>query len=53
MKVVVTGACGFIGRHLTTHLAAHGHAIVPLTGDDWDLTSGVSPAAKPWRDQEV
>lgn len=45
MRVVVTGAGGYIGRHLAGHLAGRGHAIVPLTHGDWDLTSGVSPAA--------
>ena len=45
MKIAVTGAQGFIGRHLTTALAGRGHAVVPIGHDDWDLTSEASPAA--------
>ncbi len=36
MKVLVTGAAGFIGSHLTDHLLEHGHAVV---GFD-DLSAG-------------
>ena len=45
MRIAVTGARGFIGRHLTEHLAGRGHEVVPVNRDDWDLTSEVSPAA--------
>ena len=36
MRVLVTGAAGFIGSHLTDHLLDHGHAVV---GFD-DLSAG-------------
>ncbi len=45
MKIAVTGARGFIGRHLTKLLAGRGHAVVPVNRDDWDLTSETSPGA--------
>jgi GDP-4-dehydro-6-deoxy-D-mannose reductase len=34
VKAVVTGARGFVGRHLTRHLAALGIEVVPLDVDD-------------------
>jgi len=36
MKVLITGAAGFIGSHLTDHLLSQGHAVVGLD----DLSSG-------------
>ena len=45
MKIAVTGARGFIGRHLTSVLADRGHGVVLVNRDDWDLTSQISPAA--------
>jgi uncharacterized protein YbjT (DUF2867 family) len=33
MRVLVTGATGFIGRHLVRHLADTGHAVRALTRD--------------------
>lgn len=33
MKVLVTGANGFVGRNLAVHLAEAGHEMVPLTRD--------------------
>jgi CDP-paratose 2-epimerase len=30
VNILVTGALGFIGSHLTTRLAAHGHTVTPL-----------------------
>ena len=44
MKVAVTGARGFIGRHLVTFLGDHGHQVVAINRDHWDLTSRTSPA---------
>src|SRR5262245_28777349 len=32
MKLVVTGACGFIGSHLTDRLLAAGHEVVGIDG---------------------
>ncbi len=45
MKVAVTGARGFIGRHLKRFLAQRDHDVVAIDRDDWDLTSQASPAA--------
>jgi UDP-glucose 4-epimerase len=36
VRVLVTGAAGFIGSHLTDHLLEHGHAVVGLD----DLSAG-------------
>src|ERR1700761_629865 len=34
MKVALTGATGFIGSHILTELAKHGHAVTALVRDD-------------------
>lgn len=34
MKALVTGAAGFVGRHLTNHLAAHGDTVVGVDRAD-------------------
>jgi len=34
MKVALTGATGFIGSHVLTELAAHGHEVTALVRDD-------------------
>jgi uncharacterized protein (TIGR01777 family) len=44
MKVLLTGATGFFGRHLAAHLEAAGHAVLPLgrgalTAYDWSEDS--------------
>ena len=33
MKVMVTGATGFVGRHVVTQLLARGHAVVAIARD--------------------
>jgi nucleoside-diphosphate-sugar epimerase len=45
MKIAVTGARGFVGRHLAIVLSDGKHHVVPLNRNDWDLTSGTSPAS--------
>ena len=53
MKVVVTGATGFVGRALSARLAAGGHEIVPITRSPqagaiaWDFARGSVPPALP------
>jgi GDP-L-fucose synthase len=37
MKYVVTGAAGFLGRHLVPRLQAAGHTVAPLRSADCDL----------------
>ncbi|MDB5813277.1 MAG: dependent epimerase/dehydratase family protein [Rhodocyclales bacterium] len=34
MKVLVTGATGFVGRHLTASLLAHGHQVTTVARDE-------------------
>jgi len=58
MKIFLTGANGFIGRHLTRHLAAAGHNILALvrTEADCDFPASVQTvrgelsATDPWRE---
>jgi GDP-L-fucose synthase len=38
MKILVTGATGFLGTHLCAHLRAQGHAVTSLGSKDCDLT---------------
>ena len=44
MRILVTGAHGFVGRHLTTALRARGHLVVPADhhGDDETLPVDVT-----------
>ena len=45
MKILVTGATGFLGAALTTRLEADGHAVVRLGSRNCDLTKAESLAA--------
>ena len=47
MRVVVTGAGGFVGRHLCSRLAASGHAVTGLARGDGDL----GDPALDWRER--
>jgi nucleoside-diphosphate-sugar epimerase len=58
MKVLVTGASGFIGRALCAHLVSHGFDAVgairnspnaPVLGVDYHIVDGLGPIAD-WRD---
>lgn len=47
MRVVIAGASGFLGRHLSDHLRVHGHEVVGLTRrcagqheSEWDPAAG-------------
>lgn len=41
MNILVTGASGFIGRHLVRRLISEGHSVTVLIRNDCDLPSGV------------
>ncbi len=45
MKVLITGAAGFVGRHLAADLKAHGHEII-LTGLFEETLSDFGPVIK-------
>ncbi|MCZ6645804.1 MAG: TIGR01777 family oxidoreductase [SAR324 cluster bacterium] len=55
MKILLTGATGFIGRALTQNLAAAGHEAVLLTRDPDRAKQALPQAAAcyPWRSEEV
>jgi GDP-L-fucose synthase len=42
MKALVTGATGFLGRHLVASLRRDGHGVTALSSKDADLTDGAS-----------
>jgi uncharacterized protein YbjT (DUF2867 family) len=46
MRVVLTGATGFIGSHILTELQEHGHEVTALVREDPDVISarGATPA---------
>lgn len=50
MKVLLTGASGFIGRHLALHLGVAGHVVVPVSRRHGiDLRRLTTPAVwRPW-----
>lgn len=39
VKVVLTGATGFIGSHILTELLGHGHDVTALVRDDPELVA--------------
>lgn len=41
MKILVTGASGFVGRELCHHLPAHGHVVVPVVRSPFGLIDEV------------
>ncbi len=41
MRVLLTGASGFVGTHLVAHLVAAGDEVTALAGPDADLPAGV------------
>ena len=53
MKIAVTGAAGFIGRALCSHLADRGHEVVPMvriaSGLSGERIVGTMNAATDWR----
>lgn len=42
MKIGVTGASGFIGKHLCTKLESIGHSVIRLTHEKYDITQPFS-----------
>jgi nucleoside-diphosphate-sugar epimerase len=47
MKVVLTGATGFIGSHVLTELQEHGHEVIALVRDDTQADIVASRGATP------
>src|SRR5215470_17617384 len=44
VNITVTGATGFIGRHLAQSLAADGHSVRALSRAAWNVLAGEPPA---------
>jgi uncharacterized protein (TIGR01777 family) len=44
MRVLLTGATGFIGKHLRPALERRGHTVTPVSRADWPLDGTVFPA---------
>jgi nucleoside-diphosphate-sugar epimerase len=44
MRIAVTGAAGFVGRHLCRRLERDGHSVVPVTRASADLSEVTSPS---------
>ena len=45
MKILVTGANGFVGAHLCDHLLAEGHTVVAAVREESKAPAGTTPAA--------
>lgn len=45
MRIVLTGATGFIGGRLSRALFAKGHTVVPVAHRQWDIAGSQSPTA--------
>ncbi|MCX6620883.1 MAG: NAD-dependent epimerase/dehydratase family protein, partial [Acidobacteria bacterium] len=44
MRIVLTGASGFIGRRLARVLAEKGHQVAPVARQQWDVAGSLFPA---------
>ncbi|GAA3243069.1 NAD-dependent epimerase/dehydratase family protein [Dactylosporangium siamense] len=52
MRILVTGAGGFVGRAVCLHLELHGHAVLPWPSRlGYDLTD--TPSVKAWLEEEA
>ena len=51
MKVVLTGATGFVGSHVLADLYKHGHEVTALVRDD--AVAAGAPGAVPGSDDEA
>lgn len=51
MRLLVTGATGFIGRHLTRHLLGHGHEVTVLLREQYSQSQNFPEALTGFRPQ--